>query len=90
MQEVCSETHFRGAYSFVLLKPPVVYKHLICLEFKDLDIYSSNVWEKSSSSIKNGHKILQNEDLCYLRTLGLISVVIFAFFIFVSMDYLYL
>lgn len=28
---------------FVLQKPPVVYKHFICLKFKEIGIYNRNV-----------------------------------------------
>lgn len=57
---------------YFLLKPPVVYKHFICLEFKDIEIYNSNVWEKKKNlPSKMDIKILQNEDLCYFKNSGI-------------------
>lgn len=52
----------------VLQKPPVVYKHFICVKFKD---FITGMLYKKSSSIKYGHKILQNEDLCYFQNSGI-------------------
>lgn len=81
----------------VLQKPLVVYKHFICLKFKEIGIYNRNVVKKKKDKFhlpsNMDMKILQNEDLCYFQNSGIDQCcVILQFLISLSVwtDYLFM
>lgn len=83
---VCYKTLFRGAYLLCsyFAKPPVVYKHFICLKLKENGVHKQECWKQQTNSIfhQMNMKTCKMKIYATFRTLGLISVVSYFYFDF--------